>query len=68
MTRPQYVTPVERIAELVAEHGSYRQAAKAVGVSHPYLYRVAHGTAAAGDGLLAKLGLKAETRYLRTGA
>lgn len=64
----KYTTPAARIAELVAEYGSYREAAKAVGVSHPYLYRVAHGTAAAGDGLLAKLGLKAETRYLLTGA
>jgi len=64
----KYTTPAARIAELVAEHGSYRNAAKAIKVSHPYLFRVADGTASAGAGLLAKLGLRAETRYLRIGA
>ena len=68
MTRPQYVTPAERIAELVAEHGSYRKAAKAIGCSHPYLHRVYYGKAHAGDGLLAKLGLRVVKNHLRTGA
>lgn len=64
----KYVTPAERIAELVAEHGSYRAAAEAIGYSHPYLFRVASGQKEAGDGLLAKLGIEKQVRYLRTGA
>ena len=66
MTRPQYVTPAERIAELVREHGSYRAAAKAIGISSPYLHRVASGNKEAGEGLLRKLGLRSETKFLRT--
>ena len=62
----KYTTPAERIAELVAEHGSYRAAAKAIGISSPYLHRVASGNKEAGDGLLKKLGLEKQVRYLRT--
>lgn len=62
----KYTTPAERIAELVAEHGSYRKAAKAIGISSPYLHRVASGNKEAGDGLLKKLGLEKQVRYLRT--
>ncbi len=62
----KYTTPAERIAELVAKHGSYRAAAKAIGISSPYLHRVASGNKEAGDGLLKKLGLEKQVRYLRT--
>lgn len=68
MTRPVYVTPAERIAELVRVHGSYRAAADVIGFTHSYLYRVEHGQKEAGDGLLAKLGLEKQVRYLRIGA
>lgn len=64
----KYTTPAARIAELVAKYGSYRDAAEAIGYSHPYLFRVANGQKEAGDGLLAKLGLEKQVRYLRIGA
>lgn len=64
----KYTTPAARIAEIVAEYGSYRAAAEAIGYSHPYLFRVANGQKEAGDGLLAKLGLEKQVRYLRIGA
>lgn len=66
MTKP--TTPAARIAELLEIHGTYRAAGKAIGVSHSYLYRVHSGEKEAGDGLLAKLGLRKEVRYLRIGA
>lgn len=64
----KYTTPADRIAALVREHGSYRAAAEAIGFTHSYLYRVEHGQKEAGEGLLEKLGLERQVRYLRTGA
>ena len=61
----KYTTPAERIEQLRLRYGSYRKAAKALGVSYPYLHRVASGNKEAGDGLLAKLGLEKQVRYLR---
>jgi len=43
MTRPQYVTPTERIASLVREHGSYQKAADATGASRVSMIQVATG-------------------------
>ncbi len=60
MTLPQYVTPAERIAELVAEHGSLRKAAAATGVSLGHLCDIGTGRQAM-EGLtvatLRKIGL-----------
>lgn len=39
----KYTTPAERIAELVALHGSYRAAAKATGVSLGHLWEIGSG-------------------------
>lgn len=43
MTRPVYVTPAARIAELVREHGSLRKAADATGVSLGHLCEIGTG-------------------------
>lgn len=62
----KYTTPAERIAELVAEHGSYRRAAEALEIGHVYLYRVACGQRSVSPKLLEKIGLEKQVRYLRT--
>lgn len=70
MTRPQYVTPAQRVAELVAQYGSYRKAAKAIEVDYAYLYKVAGGLQPASPAMLSALGLRKEVnvRYFRIGA
>ena len=70
MSRPVYVTPAERIAELVRAHGSYRKAAAAIGVEHAYLYRVAMGKKDASDAMLDAIGLNKHVsiKYSRQGA
>lgn len=67
MTRPQYVTPVERIEHLRRKYGSYRKAAKALGVSATHLHQVHSGERNISDELVQKLGLIAETKYRRWG-
>lgn len=42
MTKKLY-TPAERVAELVAEHGSYRAAAEASGFGLGHLHRIGAG-------------------------
>ena len=66
----KYTTPAERIAELVAEHGSYRAAAEAIGVDYAYLHRVASGAQSASPALLSALGMHKEVSivYWRLGA
>lgn len=64
MTKKLY-TPAERVAELVAEHGSYRLAAKAVKMGHTYLYRIGRGQSGVSRIALRKLKLGAVARYER---
>lgn len=67
MTRPQYVTPAERIEQLRRKYGSYRKAAKEIGVSATHLLQVHSGERNISDKLVQKLGLIAETKYRRWG-
>ena len=54
----------DRVAELVATHGSYRAAAKVTGINHPYLHRLGSGEKVSPSAeTLSKLGLRAETIY-----
>lgn len=60
------ITASQRVAELVAEHGSIRAAGKAVGMSYPYLWRIGKGLQIPHAGTLAKLGLREVVTYERT--
>ncbi len=69
MNRPQYVTPVERIAELVAEHGSLRKAAAATGVSLGHLWEIGSGRQPIETikiGTILRLGLACGPTFKRT--
>lgn len=59
-------TPPMRIAELVAEHGSYRSVSFSIGIDHVYLHRVAKGKRQASPKLLKLLGLEKHVTYVRT--
>ena len=63
----KYTTPAERIEQLRLQYGSYRKAAKALGVSATHLRQVAVGDRNISDELVQKLGLIAETKYRRWG-
>jgi|JI10StandDraft_1071094.scaffolds.fasta_scaffold284053_3 plasmid maintenance system antidote protein VapI len=63
----KYTTPAERIEQLRRKYGSYRKAAKALGVSATHLRQVAVGDRNISDELVQKLGLIAETKYRRWG-
>ena len=57
----------ERVAELIAQHGSLRAAALVLGVDAGYLSRLHSGEKKApGKLLLRRLGLRAVTTYERT--
>jgi hypothetical protein len=57
----------ERVAELLAEHGSYRAAADATKVDHAYLSRLLKGEKAhPSDTTLRKLGLIPQPYYRRS--
>lgn len=57
MKRKSVVTVPERVAELVAEHGSYRAAGAAVGIDFALLHKLALGKKRAGGVTLRTLGL-----------
>jgi len=60
------VTLAERIDELVAEHGSLRALAQALGYSPPYICRLRAGvTKNPGPEVLQKLGLRQVVTYER---
>ena len=63
----KYTTPAERIEQLRRKYGSYRKAAKALGVSATHLRQVAVGVRNISDELVQKMGLIAETKYRRWG-
>ena len=63
----KYTTPAERIEQLRRKYGSYRKAAKALGVSATHLRQVAVGDRNISDELVQRLGLIAETKYRRLG-
>ena len=63
----KYTTPAERIEQLRLRYGSYRKAAKALGVSATHLRQVAVGDRNISDELVQKLGLIADTKYRRWG-
>lgn len=63
------MTLSDRIAELIAQHGSLRNAALVLKVDSGYLSRLASGEKAApGPGLLRRLGLRRVVTYERFGA
>ena len=63
----KYTTPAGRVEQLRRKYGSYRKAAKALGVSATHLRQVAVGDRNISDELVQKLGLIAETKYRRWG-
>ena len=63
----KYTTPAERIEQWRRKYGSYRKAAKALGVSATHLRQVAVGDRNISDELVQRLGLIAETKYRRWG-
>lgn len=57
----------ERIAELAAQHGDIRAAARVLKMDHAYLYRLSTGEKTnPGDDLLRKLKLRRVVSYVRT--
>jgi len=55
--------------DLIAEYGSVRKAADALGIEHTYLYRLAAGEKdSPSDDTLLKLGLERVTSYRKLGA
>jgi len=61
------ITLAERIDELRDLHGSYRAAAKALGVGYVNLWRYRQGARLhPSDEFLARLGLRQSVRYFRT--
>jgi len=57
----------ERVAELVAKHGSVRAAALVLGIDHSYLYRLGSGgKTEPSPALLKKLKLRRVVTYERT--
>ena len=55
----------QRIAEKIAQHGSYRAAGAVLDFDHTYLYRLANGSKTGpGDKLLRKLGLRRVVTYV----
>ena len=65
----KFTTPAERIAELVRKHGSYRKAAKSLGVSKSSLQKAATSDMEHHSAFLTAIGLIAEktVRYRRWG-
>ena len=59
------MTLADRVAQLVAQHGSYRAAGKALGMNHVYLYRIAHSKRGPSADALAKMGLEKIVIYRR---
>jgi hypothetical protein len=58
----------ERVAELVAKHGSVRAAALVLGINYVYLFRLGSGKQSnPGAALLKKLGLRKVVSYERIG-
>lgn len=63
------MTLVERIAELVEQHGSLRAAARVIGIDPGYLSRLAAGEKVKpGKDFLRRMGLRVVTTYERIGA
>lgn len=52
------ITASQRVAELVAEHGSLRKAGAAVGIDHAFLWKISNGQKLAKGDTLARLGLR----------
>lgn len=59
------VTLLERVTELVDEHGSYRAAADALGTDHAYLWRIQRGDKEPSDEMLGRMGLKKHVHYTK---
>lgn len=51
------ITPAERVAELVAEHGSLRKAASVLSVDFAKLWKIGKGRTSPRAAMLRKLGL-----------
>lgn len=59
------VTLLERVNELVDEHGNWRTAAEAVGTDHAHLWRISRGDKTPSDELLQRMGLKKHVHYTK---
>jgi len=53
------------IANLIQKHGSYRRAAKVIGIDHTYLHKLFHGIKTPSDEVLSKFGLVSVVVYRR---
>ena len=52
------IDPLEALRTFIAKHGNQRKAAKALGISEPYMTDLVHGRRRVSDSLLEKLGLR----------
>lgn len=58
------LSPIERLRQLVADYGSQAAAARALGVSQPYVHDLLHGRRLFSAAMLARLGMRRETRIV----